>query len=215
MPLTRTQEASPIKRSPSQDAFLALTAPQRDFLWALPKAELHAHLNGSIPLSLLQQLGKEYLEENADNPQLSDIVKEGISQFNTDSVKLNQINDFFNLFPAIYAVTNTPLRLARATTAVLRAFLSGPIPQCEYLELRTTPRTSPHMTRQKYLEVVLEEIEFHSSADNAVLIVSLDRRMTDETARECLDLAIKFKQEGRRVVGVDLCGDPLVWSHII
>ncbi|KAG8984607.1 hypothetical protein FRB90_005201 [Tulasnella sp. 427] len=63
------------------------------------------------------------------------------------------------------------------------------------------------MTRKEYLEAVLAEVEKYP-VDRAALIVSVDRRMSVEDALECVNLAIELKSEGRRVVGVDLCGDP-------
>jgi len=36
----------------------------------------------------------------------------------------------------------------------------------------------------------------------------LDRRMVGVVAQEVLALAVQLRREGRRVVGVDLCGDP-------
>ncbi|KAG8985064.1 hypothetical protein FRB90_004956 [Tulasnella sp. 427] len=63
------------------------------------------------------------------------------------------------------------------------------------------------MTRKEYLEAVLAEVEMYP-ADRAALIVSVDRRMSFEDALECVNLAVGLKSEGRRVVGVDLCGDP-------
>ena len=46
--------------------------------------------------------------------------------------------------------------------------------------------------------------------DNVAVILSVDRRMNRATADEVVDIAIQMKNEGRRVVGVDLCGDPTV-----
>jgi adenosine deaminase len=80
-----------------------------------------------------------------------------------------------------------------------------------YIELRTTPRATPHMSRRVYLETVLDEIEARAP-DTSALIVSLDRRMTLDVAREVLELVVQLRREGRRVVGVDLCGDPRVRS---
>lgn len=40
------------------------------------------------------------------------------------------------------------------------------------------------------------------------VIASLDRRMSTETMFEIVDIAIKLKEEGLGIVGVDLCGDP-------
>jgi adenosine deaminase len=63
------------------------------------------------------------------------------------------------------------------------------------------------MTRERYLAVVLDEIEMYP-ATQATLIVSVDRRMSVLDVEECISLAIKMKNRGRRVVGIDVCGDP-------
>ena len=65
------------------------------------------------------------------------------------------------------------------------------------------------MTRTQYIEAVLAEVE-RFPPERAALIVSLDRRMTPAVAAECVDAAVRLRAAGRRVVGVDLCGDPRV-----
>lgn len=69
------------------------------------------------------------------------------------------------------------------------------------------------MSRRVYLETVLDEVESYAP-ESAALIVSLDRRMSPQVAEEVVELAAKLRAEGRRVVGVDLCGDPMV-RHIM
>lgn len=192
---------------PAAAALYSLSLSQIHFLRSLPKAELHAHLNGSIPISVLQELGSEY--DSTDPPSVySESVKAGISRL-MDGPSLEKISDFFTLFPAIYALTSTPGSLRRATRAVLSTFLDGDIPQCNYLELRTTPRQTDAMDRNQYLRVVLEELECYDQS-RVGLIISLNRRMSGEVLSECVRLAGELKAEGRRVVGVDLCGDPTV-----
>lgn len=177
---------------PALEALNSLTPSQLSFIKKLPKAELHAHLNGSIPLHVLYELASEA----------------GVTLPNVHT-ELKVISDFFNLFPAIYALTNTTPALARITRAVLAEFLDGPEPQCSYLELRSTPKATDAMTRRDYVETVLDEVEKYPLS-RAALIVSLDRRMDEATASECIQIASDLKAQGRRVVGVDLCGDPLV-----
>ena len=63
------------------------------------------------------------------------------------------------------------------------------------------------MDREQYILAVLEEVEKYSS-DQTGLVVSFDRRMTAEVMGECVEIAVRLKNQGRRVVGVDLCGDP-------
>ena len=213
--------------APADAALRALTPSQLAFLQRLPKAELHAHLNGSIPLPVLQSLAREYASASASSPApntnsaitASDVLA-GVQHLQT-GVSFNTVADFFTLFPAIYALTADPASLRLATRAVLAHFLDDPDPvtttdtpgqgqgQVAYIELRTTPRATPHMSRRVYLETVLDEIEARAQ-DAAALIVSLDRRMAPDVAREVLDLAVQLRREGRRVVGVDLCGDPTV-----
>ena len=205
--------------APADAALRALTPTQLSFLEHLPKAELHAHLNGSIPLPLLQSLAREYASTSTTNTDAADVLA-GVQHLQT-GVSFNSVADFFTLFPAIYALTSNPTSLKRATRGVLSHFLDPPesgsgllgSAQVTYIELRTTPRAMPHMSRRVYLETVLDEIEARA-ADAAALIVSLDRRMTPDVAREVLDLAVQLRREGRRVVGVDLCGDPTVRASL-
>ncbi|KAG9101015.1 hypothetical protein FS749_011098 [Ceratobasidium sp. UAMH 11750] len=199
----------------SAQALAALSPAQILFLESLPKAELHAHLNGSIPLSCLEQLAKDYTpNDSVGSSELSDLIGELAK-----GVKLGEINDFFKLFPAIYALTSNVHALGIAAQAVLREFLrprpssSGidgapAVAQCSYLELRSTPRETAEMSRLEYVQAILDEVEKYP-ADRAALIVSVDRRMSRAVADEVVDIAIQMKKEGRRVVGVDLCGSPL------
>jgi adenosine deaminase len=194
---------------PSGLALASLTEEQRDFLISIPKAELHAHLNGSIPLPVLQELALERIRAQLAGED-DEVVKKGI-EILENGVELKRIDDFFSLFPAIYSLTCDVKTLAKAASSVLHSFLT-PSPeysQCAYLELRTTPRETPTMTRRVYVETVLAEIE-KFSADRAALIVAIDRRMTLNVTEECVDIAIDLRRRGGRVVGIDLCGDPTV-----
>ena len=203
-----------VSAGPAEAALRALTPSQLTFLERLPKAELHAHLNGSIPLGVLQDLAREYTPDSGIIETAANILT-SVQRLQA-GVEFSSVDDFFKLFPAIYALTSTPASLKRATRAVLSHFLDPPSassasPSVVYIELRTTPRETPHMSRRVYLETVLDEIEARST-DAASLIVSLDRRMSPDVAREVLELAVQLRREGRRVVGVDLCGDPTVRS---
>jgi adenosine deaminase len=189
-------------------ALASLQTDDVDFLRSLPKAELHAHLNGSIPINTILELAQQYSPSIVQTTEQEAVAKT-IERLKS-GVLLDDIYGFFVLFPTIYALTSTPQALQIATRAVLRSFLRDDgttSPQCTYLELRTTPRETPHMTREDYLKTVLTEIERYP-VTQAALIVSVDRRMSDRDLEECIDLAIKFKNSGSRVVGIDVCGDP-------
>ncbi|KAG6864954.1 hypothetical protein C0991_006141 [Blastosporella zonata] len=191
---------------PAAEALKALSPAQISFIQSLPKAELHAHLNGSIPISVLQELARDHLASVSSSNEISSHeIKAGIDTL-LKGPSINEISDFFELFPAIYALMSTPPALARAVRAVLSLFLDGEHPQCTYLELRTTPKETKAMSREAYLRVVLKELTAYNG--RVGLIVSMDRRMSQQVLSECVGLAKKLKSEGQPVVGVDLCGDP-------
>ncbi|KAJ3504805.1 hypothetical protein NLJ89_g7743 [Agrocybe chaxingu] len=193
---------------PAAAALNTLTPAQIQFLESVPKAELHAHLNGSIPLPTLQELASEYLASSSGEGAISnETIKQGIDVL-SKGPKLDEIHDFFGLFPAIYALTSTPAALARATRAVLSAFLDRQPPQCNHLELRTTPKHTDAMDREGYLRTVLAELDRYEP-DQVGLIVSLDRKMGEEVIKEIVDIACALRKEGKRVIGLDLCGDPM------
>jgi len=196
---------SPIS-GPAAKALASLTSEQVAFIQSLPKAELHAHLNGSIPITLLEELAREYVAPPG-SPFSSQQVLENIEIFKSGP-KLDKISDFFSLFPIIYLLTSTPDGLRRATKAVLSSFLDGDHPQCTYLELRSGPRKTDSMTREEYMRVVLEEVERYDE-DQAGMILTLDRTTGPDIWKECLEIAVKLKREGHRLLGVDLAGDPM------
>lgn len=198
---------------PPAAALHSLSPSDVHFLQSLPKAELHAHLNGSIPLQTLVELAQNWPSSTEPHHDIASVIERLRS-----GVELDDISDFFFLFPAIYALTATPSAVRRATRDVLDAFLKPPsnpppgftytpTPDCSYIELRTTPRATMHMSRYTYLTAVLDEVE-RFPPDKAAIIVSIDRRMSEAEAAECVEAAIALRDAGRRVVGLDLSGDP-------
>ena len=123
---------------------------------------------------------------------------------------------FFPLFSNyIYRLCNDVASIKYATTTVLQEFDRDGV---VYLELRTTPRSFDEtgLTRARYVETVIDAIcEYNASSSSmkTYLILSVDRRDTPEKAQECVELAIRYKSRG--IVGVDLCGDPLVKTQIL
>jgi adenosine deaminase len=205
--VNRMDDTHPKIYGPAAKALESLSPSQIVFLQDLPKAELHAHLNGSIPLPVLQQLAQSRKStgnwgSNLDNEQ----VAEGLTKLEA-GIHLEELRDFFGLFPSIYALISDSESVKFATRAVLETFLGGEKPQCAYLELRTTPRRTPSLSKEEYVLAVLSEMELYA---DTVLILSIDRQMSEQDAMDVVDLAIQLREDGRSVVGIDLCGDPLV-----
>ncbi|KAJ1980741.1 hypothetical protein H4R35_000999 [Dimargaris xerosporica] len=177
------------------------------FCQALPKVELHAHLNGSMSVATMGHLRDQKL---ARYPELRDMPLPKGPQENVP------ISDFFPLFQNIYRLTDDEASVRWATRSVLQDFAQDNV---RYLELRTTPRHVPEtgMTTRSYVEAVLQALdEWHAETatpDNHMqvrLILSIDRRSTLDTAMATVDLAATLGSRG--VVGVDLCGNPSAGS---
>lgn len=116
------------------------------------------------------------------------------------------INSFFPLFSKyIYALLTDEPSLIHATTSVLQSFLSDGV---IYLELRTTPRSTPSLSATQYISILLDTISSFEASHPSLhtrLILSIDRRHDFATASSILDLALSLPGN---IVGLDLCGDP-------
>ena len=171
------------------------TIVDKDFTRRLPKIELHAHLTGSITPQTLHEIWASHKDSTLEDP-LSVLSPE----------KAYNITTFFPLFSTYtYHLISTPKSVMHSTTSVLHDFRNDGI---IYLELRTTPRSSPSMTKGEYIALVLSCIENFEGRKEmpTYLILSIDRRNTALQAMETVDLAIRYRSKGN--VGVDLCGDP-------
>lgn len=82
-----------------------------------------------------------------------------------------------------------------------------------YLELRTTPRQTFHMTKTEYLKTVLNairECETQYPTIQVKLLPSIDRVQGIESADENLAIILELLKEsyGDLIVGIDFSGDP-------
>lgn len=155
------------------------------FCLALPKIELHAHLNGSIRAATLNELSRGSQEWNADS--LAGCMK---------------------VFEAVKQFTNSHEVVTRITREVVEDFEEDGV---VYLELRSTPKAIGEMTKKSYVEAVLQGLEQFAEENSssriiARLILSINRDETCDQALETVQLACEFHSRG--VVGVDLSGNP-------
>ncbi|KAM0306418.1 hypothetical protein ACHAPM_000988 [Fusarium culmorum] len=166
----------------------------------LPKIELHAHLTGSISRQALHEIWlhkKETGNTDLDDPLV--VMPEGKHDYN--------LQTFFPLFSSyIYNLITDEESVRYTTNSVLTDFLNDGV--C-YLELRTTPRSTPQLSAEQYIATLVDTISLFESENPQLhtrLILSIDRRHTPEQAASTLELALKYRNQG--VVGLDLCGDP-------
>ncbi|KAH8915460.1 Metallo-dependent hydrolase [Atractiella rhizophila] len=187
-----------------------LSAAEYAFCASIPKLEVHAHLNGSIPRSTIAELKEKFLEKNGVEGN------EDLVSWDLDEFTMEKIDDFFPLFSSkIYRLTSSPSLLAHATAAVLDYFQSHNV---AYLELRSTPRLFADLDSfLPYIQTILSSISDFAVTTSqkyrpwkmvTKLVLSVDRRHSMSTASQIIDAAIMLKNQGEPVVGIDLCGDP-------
>ncbi|KAJ3526350.1 hypothetical protein NM208_g11232 [Fusarium decemcellulare] len=138
---------------------------------ALPKIELHAHLTGSISRRALHDIWLH--KKAAGDTELQDpllVMPEGKHDYNLET--------FFPLFSSyIYNLITDEESVKYTTKSVLSDFLNDGV--C-YLELRTTPRATPHLSAEQHTR--------------------------DQASNTLRPLPSSIATRG--VVGLDLCGDP-------
>lgn len=127
---------------------------------------------------------------------------------NTDFITYKPRCSFFPLFSSyIYNLLTDAESVRQATTSVLQSFMDDGV---VYLELRTTPRATPELTRDELVTTITSAIRDFEAANPELhtrLILCVDRRHELPTAEDILDLALHHRGI---VVGLDLCGDPTV-----
>jgi adenosine deaminase len=202
--------------------------------YQLPKVELHAHLNGCIPLDLLHTLASER-GVSLSSKHFDKATAEGTDDGAPDmyNVRPRSLQDCFDMFAELPRVINDLVALERITEAALQEFANH---HTVYLELRSTPKRLRHDFRQEticskreYVETIIqvmqrferseqERFQHESREENPPeraylpltcrLLLSVDRSQSIEEASETIALAIDMRKASEYVVGVDLGGNP-------
>jgi len=167
---------------------------------ALPKVELHRHLEGSLRLSTLVELAAEYdlpLPRTADALRpLVEIVPGEPRSWDIFLSKFRTLRQFFRSEAIIRRVAREAVADAAADNV-------------RYLELRFTPVALANAIGASFAHViawVCEEVAAESARCGTVtrLIVSINRHEGPEIGASVFDAAFDFTEQG--VVAVDLAG---------
>jgi adenosine deaminase len=210
-----------------------LSPSQYEFLEALPKVELHAHLHGCIRTSTLHELAKErgvVLPPTHFGPEGT--TDESFQRLGMYHVQPRSLSDCFAMFGQISRVVTDLAALRRVTIEALHDMAQV---RCVYVELRSTPKRLQNTSKRDYVETILqimthfmeqERERYQREKEQGVrgtrlpmtarFTVSVDRSLSLLEAQENIDLAVSFTKQtsnGRKsadglVVGVDLGGNP-------
>ncbi|CAD6216791.1 unnamed protein product [Miscanthus lutarioriparius] len=198
----------------------------REWCVALPKVELHAHLNGSVRNSTLLELAKQLGDKGV-------IVFEDVKDVIMKSDR--SLPECFKLFDLFHILTTDHDTVTRVAKEVVEDFAAENV---VYLEIRTTPKNNEAkgMTKRSYMDAVIKGLKEVEGVDVALfdsnfrtnetlnsklldgdakkkkiyvrLLLSIDRRETTSAAMDTVNLAMEMKDQG--VIGIDLSGNPVV-----
>jgi len=176
-----------------------------DALRAMPKVDLHRHLEGSLRLTTLAEI--------ASNNDL------GLPARTVDELRpLVQITesdhdfrDFLRKFDVLRRFYQSPEAIRRLAYEVVADAAADNV---KYLELRFTPMAlakARDYPLEEVVEWVIEAVR-RAQADHDIcvrLIVGFNRHESQDIARRVTEIAVAKREQG--VVGLDLAGDEV--SH--
>ncbi len=173
----------------------------RSFLTAVPKIDLHRHLEGSIRLSTLLDVAHHYAVD------LPERTLEGLRSYvQVTPEDANDAAHFLKKFSILRRFFCAPEVIRRVA---YEAVVDAAADNVKYLELRFTPQALSKLKSFSYWDVigwVCEGIaEGQAKFDIKVgLIVSVNRHESLGEAERQLRAALDYRTHG--VVGFDLCG---------
>jgi adenosine deaminase len=168
---------------------------------AMPKIELHRHLEGAVRLTTLVEIAREF---NIEMPEYEIETLRPFVQMMPDEPRTWQ--NFLAKFRTLRQFYLSPGVIRRiAHEAIVDAVQDN----IKYMELRFTPRALCNITKCSFNEVVRLVCETviaaaHDYDIQVRLIVSINRHEPLETGEAAVEAAIAHMDMG--VVGIDLAG---------
>jgi adenosine deaminase len=177
-------------------------APRRpvEFYRALPKVELHRHLEGSLRLVTLLEVARAHGIDLLGTDRLRPLVQVRAEDPYTSK-------NFLSKFETLRKFYRSPEVIGRITQ---EAIADAAADNVRYLELRFTPVALSKAESFSLAEVIDWVIQGARQAEAETgtitrLIASVNRHESPELATQVVELAIQRKPDG--IVGLDLAGN--------
>lgn len=165
-----------------------------DYIQGMPKAELHCHLDGSVPLETLKQLARE---AGIAEAQMASAVAPECCR---------DLREYLRAFDTILQVLQTEEQLRRATRAIIQAVAAEHV---RYIELRFAPLLhqrrglSVYAVIQAVCQAIREAVPYYQVQVNLILC---HMRHMDQATQLALVAAMKA-HPFPEVVAFDFAGN--------
>lgn len=174
---------------------------KREFLQAMPKIDLHRHLEGSLRLETLLTVVRDFgLDVPAAN--LEDLRP--LVQVTNDPPGHELFLNKFQILRHFYRSPEIISRLAYEAVA------DAALDNVRYLELRFSPQALARVRRFDLAEVtdwVMTAVQ-QASRDYQIQVGLIITLVRHESVRQAYQVArIAYERAGRGIVGIDLAGD--------
>ncbi len=177
-----------------------------EFYQAIPKVELHRHLEGSLRVETLLEIGQDHgIIHNKQTKTLRPLVQMGEDEPYT-------FENFLSKFATLRSFYRSPEVIGRITREAIEDAAKDNI---RYLELRFTPvalSKAEGFPLNRVIDWVIEGAEEGQALYGVKtrLIASINRHESTGIAREVIQLAIDRRDRG--IVGLDLAGNEADFS---
>lgn len=169
------------------------------FVRAMPKADLHCHLDGSLRVQTILELAKE------NNVQLPTMDPEGLRDALHAGKMCDDLVDYLKAFDITCKVLQTEASLERAAYELAEDAAAENV---KYIEVRYAPvlHTVEGLRLDQVVQAVLDGLKRAERVYDIQtgLIICGIRNMDPEISLRMAEVAIAFKNRG--VVGFDLAG---------
>jgi adenosine deaminase len=178
----------------------------RRLLYALPKVDLHRHLEGSLRLETLAEIAREH---GIDLPSYNIEQLRPYVQFTDEEPDFHRFLEKFKLLKRFYTTREAVKRVA------YEAVIDAAADHVKYLELRFNPAALAHAQNyplHEVAELVIEAVN-QAQAETGIwvrLICTAVRHESYDLASQVIDVALAYQDRG--IVGVDLAGDEVRYS---
>ncbi|HEX7976755.1 MAG TPA: adenosine deaminase [Anaerolineales bacterium] len=179
----------------------------KDFYRTLPKVDLHRHLEGSLRLSTLLEVGHSHGLNLPNTGRLRELVQIGEEEPFT-------IENFLSKFETLRLFYRSPEIIARLTR---EAVADAAADKVRYLELRFTPAAlgrAEHFPLSEVMDWVIEGAEKAEQEFGVTtrLIASVNRHEGPDLAAQVVKVAAD--RAGKGIIGLDLAGNEAAFSAL-